>query len=86
MNAFLIVLVSVSFGGAFLFLITKTIVHAVGEISKHRLDLEFKYRLIDRGLSVNEIERLSDCDVNGHDQDHDDEYEKQIPRPPLKQF
>ncbi len=86
MNAFLIVLVSVSFGGAFLYLITRTIVLAVREISKHRLDLEFKYRLIERGLSVNEVERLLDFEIGDQDHNHHDDYENNVPRPPMKQF
>jgi hypothetical protein len=44
--------------------IVSTITAAIGKYASHRADLEFKRELVERGLSVEEIERVIGAKFN----------------------
>lgn len=48
----------VAIGGVFLWLMVQAIVTGVQGIVKHRNEVELKQMLVDRGMSVEEIERV----------------------------
>ena len=48
----------VAIGGAFTWMIIQAIVTAVGDIVKHRNEIELKQTLVDRGMNADEIERI----------------------------
>lgn len=48
----------VAIGGVFIWMIVQAIVTTVRDIVKHRNEIELKQSLVDRGLSVEEIERV----------------------------
>lgn len=85
MNVALIVFNAVFFGGLALCLLMKIILSADKEIKKHKLDNELKYKLIERGLSVQEIERLLNCNPTD---ENDDELKNRLakPQPPVKNY
>lgn len=91
MNVISVVFVSVFFGGLFVMIIVTTLVKSIKDFSKHKLDNELKLKLIERGLSVADIERLininpREFDDDDDDDDYDDDSHYNRPRPPIKNY
>ena len=63
MNVVLIVLISVSFGGLFIYMVVIGAIKVINELAKRFMDYRLKMKLIERGYSVSEIERVLERDL-----------------------
>ena len=84
MNVVSVVFVAVFFGGLFLMILVTKIASSVKEYSKHKLDNELKLKLIERGLSVSDIEQLMSTEADSKKLKDIDKYNQ--PRPPVKNY
>lgn len=81
-NVVLIVFISVTFGGLFLYLIIAGTIKAMSVLAKRYMDYKLKVKLVERGYSPREIELVLERRLSEDELDYEDKIRK--PQPPIK--
>ncbi|MEL7496757.1 MAG: hypothetical protein AAFN77_04060 [Planctomycetota bacterium] len=71
MSAIPIVAICVVFGGGFIAIIAVTAIRAGAALNQQKMQIDAKLKMLERGLTVDEIERLLGIQLAQYDSSHD---------------